>query len=486
VDSWANRELGLDLHLEAGPEGRGVRAGLEDALRAAIRERRLAPGARLPSSRALAVDLGLARNTVAEAYAQLTAEGWLTARQGSGTRVAEGNRSPGPESEPLPIPASVGAAFPGRRPVPYDLRPGSPDLSLFPRERWLAAARQALGSAGHSDLGYSDPRGLPGLREALTEYLARVRGVRTRPELIVVCAGYIQAAGLLARALAARGGRRVAVEGLGFPDTPVLMSRNGLEPFPIPVDEHGAQTAALDGADADAVILTPAHQFPSGAVLSPERRTAVVSWARAAGGYILEDDYDGEFRYDRQPVGALQALAPDRVVYAGTVSKSLAPGLRLAWLALPAELLEPVVEEKRYADRQNPAVDQLTLAEFLTSGDYDRQVRRARTRYRHRRDALVSALAGTGAEVTGVAAGLHAIVRLPPQAPPLDLLPARAAERGLGLEPLTTFGAPPGTRALAVGYATPPPHAYAPALARLAAVLNGESRPAQALPGVPS
>ncbi|WP_037575520.1 MocR-like pyridoxine biosynthesis transcription factor PdxR [Phaeacidiphilus oryzae] len=475
MDSWANRELGFDLHL---PGDRGTRAGLEDALRAAIREQRLSPGARLPSSRALAADLGLARNTVAGAYAQLTAEGWLTARQGSGTRVAEAEELSGSPvrlgGEPIPaVPATLGQAFPGRRPMPYDLRPGTPDLSLFPRERWLAAARRALSSASREALGYGDPRGLPAVRAALAEYLARVRGVRASPERIVVCAGYVQAAGLFARALAARGARRAGVEALGLPDIRETVARGGLAPVPLPVDEHGAQTAALLDADPDAALLTPAHQFPTGVALAPDRRTTAVSWARAADGYLLEDDYDGEFRYDRQPVGALQALAPDRVAYAGTASKSLTPGLRLGWLVVPPALLEPVVEEKRHADRQHGVLDQLTLADFLSSGDYDRQVRRARAHYRRRRDTLVSVLAPTGARITGIAAGLHAVVELPAAAPPLPDLVRAAAARGLGLEPLSSFGAAPETRALAVGYATPPEHAYRGALERLAAVLDG-------------
>ncbi|WP_329135684.1 PLP-dependent aminotransferase family protein [Streptomyces sp. NBC_01476] len=475
MNDWAtsaagtpDRTAGHDLLLDLA--GTRSRAALETALREAVRDGRLTPGTRLPSSRVLAHDLGLARNTVADAYGQLVAEGWLTARQGSGTTVA-----PRPEAPPAAhrrpgaphVPPAVGPDLvPDPTGLPYSLWPGSPDLSAFPRTAWSAAARRALTAAPSEAFGYSDPRGRPELRTALAAYLARVRGVRADPEHLVICTGYVQAVGILARVLYGRGARRIGVETLGFPDTGTLLRTAGLRTVPLPLDEDGARLTDL-GPGLDALLLTPAHQFPTGVQLSPQRRTAVATWARTTGGLVIEDDYDGEFRYDRQPVGALQGLAPGHVVYAGTASKSLAPGLRLAWITVPPELLRAVVREKRLADHHTPVIDQLTLAEFLTSGAYDRHVRRMRLRYRGRRDRLVAALAERAprVRVSGIAAGLHAVLELPPEAPGLPTLLSRARDRGLAVSTLTTFGAPPtAPPALVIGYGSPPEHAFARAL----------------------
>ena len=325
---------GIDLHLE--PAGPGLRRGLTDALREAVRTGRLAPGTRLPSSRSLAADLGIARNTVADAYGDLVAEGWLTARQGSGTRVAE--RS-------VVRPARE-AAPPRREPArpAYDLVPGRPDLASFPRAAWLKAARRALARAPHEALGYGDPRGRPELRTALADYLSRARGVRADPERIVICSGFSDGLTLLGAVLRRRGLRSVAVESYGLDTHWNLLHRSGLRTSPLPFDGLGTDTRDMTGARA--VLLTPAHQFPMGVPLHPDRRAAVVAWARRTGGLVLDDDYDGEFRYDRQPVGALQGLDPDRVIYLGTASKSLAPGLRIAWMVLPEELVDEVATGK--------------------------------------------------------------------------------------------------------------------------------------------
>ncbi|WP_127358712.1 MocR-like pyridoxine biosynthesis transcription factor PdxR [Actinacidiphila soli] len=468
MNDWANS--GVDLHLELTAGG-GTRVAVEGALREAVRDGRLAAGTRLPATRVLAADLGVARNTVADAYAQLVAEGWLTARQGSGTRVAAGAGAAAQRAAAA-VPERAG----GER-YAYDLRPGSPDLSAFPRAAWAAAARRALAAAPNEAFGYQDPRGRPELRGALAEYLARVRGVRTEPALMVVCTGFVQAAGLLGRALRAEhGARRIAVEALGYPDTRTILRLAGLETVSLPVDGDGARVEGLREARADAVLLTPAHQFPAGVPLSPTRRTAAVAWARAGGGVVIEDDYDGEFRYDRQPVGALQGLAPEHVVYAGTASKSLAPGLRLAWLALPPALLDAVVAQKRLADHVSPVIDQLTLAELIASGAYDRHVRRMRLHYRRRRDRLTAALAerAPGVRVSGIAAGLHAVLELPPGAPPVAYLVSRAAQRGLALQGLDALGGEEGAagQALVVGYGTPPEHAFAGALEALCGLLS--------------
>jgi len=454
------------VHLEL--HGHRVRAGLEGALREAVQTGRLAPGTRLPSSRSLAADLGIARNTVAEAYGQLVAEGWLTALQGSGTRVAEAAGR-----APVPAAAAQPAAGPGR--CRYDLRAGYPDLSAFPRSWWLSAARKALSAAPSRALGYGDPRGLPELRAVLAGYLARARGVRASPDRIVVCNGFTQGLALLCQVLPDAGVTRIALEEYGRPGPAGILAAAGLVPVMLGVDDRGAIVAPEP--DAGAMLLTPAHQFPLGSVLSPRRRADAARWAAGSGRLIVEDDYDGEFRYDRQPVGALQALAPEHVVYAGTASKTLAPGLRLGWLVLPARLVDAVTAAKARADAHTSSFEQLTLAEFISSGAYDRHVRRARLDYRRRRDRLIAALARHVPDVrlTGIAAGLHAVAELPPGKTE-DQVVARAAARGVAIEGLGNYALRAHTRrpALVIGYATPPGHAYTTALARLTAAIRDQ------------
>jgi GntR family transcriptional regulator / MocR family aminotransferase len=464
MNGTRSTSAGLDLHLELS--GTRPRAGLEAALRDAVRSGRLAVGTALPASRVLARDLGVARNTVAEAYGQLVAEGWLSARHGSGTWVAEragevaaASSAPGP------------AITRGPR---YDLRPGVPDVAAFPRAAWLAAARRALAVAPADEFSYADPGGLEALRVALAEYVGRARGVTATPDRIVVCAGFAQGLELLGEVLHAAGTHTLAVEGYGHPGHRQIAARSGLRVTALPVDERGAVVAAVPAA-AGAVLLTPAHQYPLGAALAPERRREVADWATRTGGVVIEDDYDGEYRYDRQAVGALQPLAPEHIVYGGTASKSLAPGLRLGWLALPERLVADVMAAKRAAGRLSSSLDQLTLAELIRSGGYDRQVRRARLAYRRRRDRLVGALARDvpGVSVTGIAAGLHLLVRLPGAVAEEEVI-ARAAARGLAVQGLTASraGAQDLGPALIVGYATPPAHAFATAVARLCVVLR--------------
>jgi GntR family transcriptional regulator / MocR family aminotransferase len=455
---------GVDLHLDLA--GHRLRAGLEAALREAVQTGRLAPGTRLPSSRTLAADLGIARNTVAEAYAQLVAEGWLTAAQGSGTRVAS-------TSVVLPVPAADGQPPAGTRVARHNLRAGSPDLSAFPRAGWLSAARKALSGAPSQALGYGDPRGQPELRSVLAAYLGRTRGVRVAPDRIVVCAGFTQALALLCQVLPDVGVTKIAVEDYGQPHTAGALVASGLALVMLGVDDGGAVLDTTHGAQA--MLLTPAHQFPLGSVLSPRRRADAARWAADSGGLIIEDDYDGEFRYDRQPVGALQALAPEHVIYAGTVSKTLAPGLRLGWLVLPGRLTEAVATAKARSDAHTSSFEQLTLAEFITSGAYDRHVRRVRLAYRRRRDRLVAALAAhaPGVRVTGIAAGLHAVAELGPGQRE-EQVTARAAARGVATEGLGGYALREHTRgpALVIGYATPPEHGYTTALARLVAAIR--------------
>ncbi|MFF0301926.1 PLP-dependent aminotransferase family protein [Streptomyces sp. NPDC004562] len=485
AESWVNsaERIGADLHLDlaahAGAGGR--RAALARALREAVRAGRLAPGTRLPPYRSLAADLGVARNTVADAYAELVAEGWLTARQGSGTRVAERARPARRTERP-----SRGA--PARAGGPrHDLRQGTPDASAFPRAAWLASYRRALNRAPNEVFGPGDPAGRIELREALTEYLARARGVRTRPDRIVICSGFAHALRLLfGQDRGAPGGvlrGPLAVEGYGLEFHRELLAAAGVRTVPLPLDEDGARVDLL--ARERAVLLTPAHQFPTGGPLHAERRAAVTDWARARGAVVIEDDYDGEFRYDRKPVGAVQGLDPEQVVFVGSVSKSLSPAVRLGWMVLPKRLVGDVLAAKGEREASASVLDQLSLADLIASGAYDRHVRRMRQRYRSRRDRLVAALAAHAphVEVTGVAAGLHAVLRLPPGT---ERSTVKAATwQGVALDGLAAFRHPAATETataapqtamptrdgLVVGYATPPEHAYEAALEALCQVL---------------
>ncbi|MBE7700876.1 PLP-dependent aminotransferase family protein [Oerskovia sp. Sa1BUA8] len=472
TEEWSTS--GWDLHLEPGSgAGAGRRAGLEAALRAAIRGGRLAAGSRVPSTRALARDLGLARGTVSAAYDQLVAEGFLQARAGAGTRVA-----------PLPAVTTAAAQASRPRPVPaLRLVPGSPDVTTFPVAAWSRATRLALAAAPTSTFGYGDPRGLQELRTVLADYLARTRGVVADPERIVVTSGYAQGLALLAQVLHGAGAHQVAMEdpGLGFHRT--IVGRAGLEVLPLPVDRAGACTDLLGGArlaDVRAAVVTPAHQYPTGATLAPDRRRALLDWARTTGGLVIEDDYDGEFRYDRHPVGAVQGMGPDEVAYVGSVSKTIGPGVRLGWMVVPERWLEPVVSAKTYADHRTGTVDQLTLAHLIASHGYDRHVRVVRARYRRRRDLLVARLAGlveSGAvEVSGISAGLHAVVSLrAPGAREADVT-RRAAELGLEITGLGEHRHVPGEGepGIVVGFGTPSEPGYPRALDVLVRALGDQ------------
>jgi GntR family transcriptional regulator / MocR family aminotransferase len=444
---------GLDLLLDSdGLRGRG----LEAQLRAAIQTGRLPSGTALPSTRSLARDLRIARGTAVDAYEQLVAEGYLEARRGSGTRVARGS-APNPPPAPL-----AGATSPPR----YDLRPGSPDLTSFPRQAWVAALRRALRGARPSVLGYGDPSGNPELRVTLARYLGRARGVSATADRVLVVNGFNQALALWARTLRGQGHHHVAVEEPTLPLARQLLRHAGFTVHPVPVDEDGLDVDALDGTPATAVMVAPAHQFPAGSVLHPARRAALLRWAERRDGAIIEDDYDGEFRYDRASVGALQGLSPDRVLYAGTASKSLAPALRLAWVVAPAPLLESLTAERAQSEREAPVLDQLALEDLVESGVYDRHLRRMRHVYRHRRDRLV-ALVGERApavRVSGIAAGLHAVLRLPPRADDGEIV-AHLAARSVAVSRLRDYQAQPGgAPTLVVGYGTPPDHAFEAAL----------------------
>lgn len=424
---------GVDLLLQLRESG--TRAGLTEALRDAVRSGHLRAGTRLPASRALAKDLGIARSTVTECYSLLVEEGWLTARHGSGTFVAE--RVQPHRAMEVPAP---------RREPSHGLGPGAAEYADFPRSTWLAAARRALAAAPHSAFGYGDPLGRMQTRVAIADYLARVRGVYADPGRIVLSSGYQHGLGVVARALKSQGHESVAMESYGLDIYRGVLGDAELRIPPLEVDEEGAQVRRLHQFEGNrAVLLTPAHQFPTGHALSPERRAIVLDWARSTGGLVLEDDYDGEFRYDRKPIGALQGLDPDRVVYFGTASKSIAPALRLGWIVVPEYLLGAVADAKGRVDTVS-VLDQLIFTEFVASGAFDGHIRSRRQSYRRRRAQLVDAVQSRTPDVRviGMQAGLQAVLILPAGAEARVL--QAAARRGLLVSGLSAFRHPDAER----------------------------------------
>ncbi len=452
---WSGLGPELLLRLDRGT-GRPLRAQLESGLRDAIRDGRLQPGERLPSSRVLARELGVSRGLVQECYGQLLSEGYLDSRAGSATRVAAraypargGGRAAG-ASGPGPAQAR-GPARPAASPrLIADFRSGVPDLSSFPRTDWVWAMREACQDVANADLDYGDPRGAGGLREVVAGYLRRVRAAAAGPEELIVCTGFAQGLNLVLWVLDELGAGRVAFEDPGYgPDETSTSVRSALladaQPVRVPVDDLGIDVAALAASGARAVVVTPAHQSPTGVVLAPARRHALVEWASRHDAYIVEDDYDSEFRYDREPVGVLQGIAPDRVFTLGTVSKSLAPAVRLGWVVAPPALAPMVAEAKLLSDRGTSGLDQLALAALLRSGRYDRHLRKMRGVYARRRAALIEALERHAPEVrlTGLAAGFHAVAHLPAAADE-DAVVAQARRRGVGLYGMRAFRAAGG------------------------------------------
>jgi GntR family transcriptional regulator/MocR family aminotransferase len=419
---------------------------IETAIRDGIRSGRLQLGSALPPTRRMAAQLGVSRGVAVEAYQQLVAEGYLTSRPGGYTRVAVGPEALRKRARPA-----------SERAPAIDFGYGRADVSSFPRAAWLRSIRRVLTETPDERFGYLSGRGVPELCEVLAEYLNRVRGMAADPECIVLCNGYAQGIALIVNVLARSGARRLALEDPSSGDDALPTAiEAGLEVVGIPVDERGVRVDALERSDADAVVLTPSHQWPLGPVLSAESRAAILRWAKRTGALIVEDDYDAEYRYDRAPIGAMQGLAPDHVVYAGTASKTLAPGLRLAWLVVPRRLVDDVAAAKILADRGSPALDQLAFADFLGRGELDRHLRRMRPVYRRRRDALLQALRDRlpDFEPTGIAAGQHLVTWLPPDLDEAAVV-AAADRRGVGV-----YGVAPyridsdGRGGLIFGYAT--------------------------------
>ena len=457
-----------ELLLPTGPAGRVRPArAVESELRRAIRDGQLAPGTRLPSSRDLAAQLGVARGTVTAAYGQLVAEGYLTSRHGSGTAVAATLGCTG---------ASPGDTAPAAPRWRFDLRPGLPALSAFPRAEWVAATRNALTELPDEALGYPDPAGLAELRAELAGYLGRVRAVTVGPDDIVITHGAAEGLFLLGAVLARHGHRSVAMEDPGHEGQMELLRANGLRPVPVPADSAGLRVDELAATGCRVAVVTAAHQFPLGAALHPDRRHALLAWARDRDGLVIEDDYDAEHRYDRPALRAMQAMEPSRVVYLGSVSKTLAPALRLGWLVLPPSLRADVVARKRLTDLGCSPLPQAAFARMLRGGGYDRHLRRTRLMYRRRRDALLAALAEQlpGWRPVGIAAGLHVLLRLPDGTDD-SVVRQRIAERGVCAPALSEYargarGAPyPG---LVVGYAQLSADRLRAAVAEIAAAMQ--------------
>ena len=464
VDSKTNSGHAGDLFVELRRDGSApLHRQIAASIRDGIRSGRLRLGTPLPPSRVVAADLGVSRGVVVEAYQQLLAEGYLTSRAGGYTQVAVGAEPPRtPKPAPTP-PPRINFGY------------GRADVVHFPRSAWLRSIRRVLTETPNERFGYLSGQGVPELREALADYLNRVRGTSARAENIVICNGFAQGVTLLVQVLAASGARQLAVEDPSSDDDArPLAAAAGLEVIGVPVGPDGIDVAALDRTDADAVILTPSHQWPTGGVLPPESRAHVMKWARDRGALVIEDDYDAEYRYDRAPIGAIQGIAPDQVVYAGTASKTLAPGLRIGWLVVPDQLTDDVAAAKIAADRGSPALDQLTFADFLAHGEFDRHLRRMRPVYRRRRDTLLAALRDRLPDLhpAGIAAGLHLVAWLPPDLDEAAVV-AAAAKRGLGVHGVTPYRldtAGPG--GLVFGYSAVNEAAIVEGVALLAEVID--------------
>ena len=486
----------------ASAPARGLTSWLADAVRAAIIDGRLQAGAPLPPTRVLADDLGISRGVIVEAYQRLADEGLVSARRRAGTRVlglrpANPGRTGADESQGRTTGPSDdgsggrtaeasgdgpgGRQNPGRFPLRWrgeaeiDLSPGVPDLSGFPRAAWLRAERAVLERASVADLGYGDPRGSGWLRAELAGWLARTRGLRAEPDDIIIVTGVAQALALLAQWLAPRLSGGIAVEDPGSRGLRDELAYWGLHPVPIPVDSRGLMVDQLAGTGVRAVLLTPAHQFPTGVVLAPGRRRDLLDWAAAAKALVIEDDYDAEYRYDRAPVPALQASAPGQVAYAGSTSKTLAPGMRLGWLIPPGRLRADLVEAKHASDLGSPALPQLVLAHLIASGELERHIRGVRKRQRSRRDALLRALREhlPEARVQGIAAGLHLLITLPERTGAADdtELAERVSRAGVLVHPLSWHRQRPGPPGFVIGYAAHTPDQLREAARLIALVL---------------
>ena len=458
--------LAWETLLDLGETAAPLRDRLESAIRDAAQSGRIPAGAALPPSRTLAETLGVSRWVVTEAYGQLVAEGFLESRVGSATRVPEGARAqPAARAGDHSRQPAGGVVPQPPRPVfqrpRYDLGPGVPDLRHVPRARWADAVRRALSALPDAEFAVVDRLGHPLARTAVASYLARSRRAFAAPDDVVITHGAGDAMSGIVAGLRAAGHTSLLVEDPSWPGLREIAAAAGLTPVPVSVDDEGVDVEQLAEAAARtgtrAALITPAHQFPLGAALSPARREAIVRWARERDAVLIEDDYDAEFRYDRRPVAALQALAPERIVLIGSLSKSVAPAFGLGWALMPAALRERLQLGAGESPRPRPStLDQVALTQFIESGDLERHLRAARGRFRRRRTVLLAAIERElpGLAVTGIAAGMHAVLELPPGVTGVD---ARAAASALdvAVSDLTRYRASSATsvpEALVVGY----------------------------------
>jgi GntR family transcriptional regulator/MocR family aminotransferase len=468
----------LLLNVEEAPPG-GLSDWLAKQLRRAIADGRLSVGDKLPPSRVLAEELHVSRGVITEAYQRLIEDGQAAGRGRAGTVVVAAPIGPGIPARLTVRPGSAGSAaaagesrtaspftsaptadvFDALRasPARIDLTPGVPDLTAFPRAAWLRAERQVLARLSPADFGYGDPRGAPAFRQAVANWLARNRGVRTDPADVIVVAGVAQALGLVAEVLIDSGVHEIALEDPGSLGVRQHLRNRRLATPPIPVDAAGLRVDALRSSGAPAVALTPAHQFPTGVVLDGGRRRELMQWAEE-GGLIVEDDYDAEHRYDRPPVPAVHSLAPERVFYTGSVSKILAPALRVGWLLAPPAFRDAVIVTKRFADLGNAVLPQLVLADLMESGEMERHLRILRRRHLKRRDAMIAAIRTQlpRARVHGAAAGLHLMITFDESFPDAELA-AAALALGVKAQPLSWHYQVPNKPGLVLGYAAVTP-----------------------------
>ncbi len=434
---WSGLGPELLLRLDRG-SGQPLRSQLEAGLREAIRSGQLSGGERLPSSRELARELDVSRGLVQECYRQLLAEGYLTSQVGSATRVATGGHPAPPPQAPRPAPAPRLIA---------DFRSGVPDLASFPRGDWVWATREACGSVPNPDLDYGDPRGSAVLRNVLAGYLRRVRAAAADPEHMIVSTGFAQGLSLVLRALAQAGVKCVAFEDPGYGSAAIDETIRAVTGIGLGVVSR-ARRRPGDRRHRARRERRPGRRRHSGPPVTHRGRARGRAAPRPGGlgppppRFIVEDDYDSEFRYDKEPVGVLQGLAPDRVFTVGTTSKALAPAVRLGWVVAPAALAGAVASEKEMSDRGTSTLDQLVLAALLESGRYDRHLRRMRTIYASRRATLIAALAqyAPGIRLTGLAAGFHAVAHLPASADE-EAVAAAALKRQVGLYPMGGYRA---------------------------------------------
>ena len=467
---------------------------LYDALRGAVLSGHLAPGTRLASTRAMAQELGVSRNTVMAAFDQLLAEGYLEGRVGAGTfvtRMLPDDALRARRAAPLPPAISArdrGVSERGRAlmatqvtqtrvGIPRAFRPGMPAFDAFPLEEWARYVSRRWRTPSPELLGYGDAAGYGPLRQAIAQHLAVARGVRCDAGQVVIVAGSQQALDLAARVLLDPGDA-VWIEDPGYMGARAALAAAGAHIVPVPVDREGLDVSAgvARRADAAMVYVSPSHQFPLGVTMSLSRRLALLEWARTAGAWVLEDDYDSEYRYAGRPLAALQGLDSDgRVIYLGTFSKVMLPSLRLGYLVLPPDLVDAFVAARSVADRHSPTVEQAALADFIEDGQLERHIRRMRMLYAGRQAVLIDAAKrelGGLLDLTPSDAGMHLVGWLPDGVDD-RAASARAAENGVEAPALSNYYIDAADRAgLLLGYAAVPAKAARAAVRRLAAALG--------------